>query len=178
MSLFFITGIAGAGKSTVLSELKRRGYEVHDADENLSSWEHKVTRERVSASDHKLSTDPTFFEEHDWYIDKAGVEKLANEAADKTVFLGGSVANEDEVWECFNEVFCLFVGDETLELRIKNRIDKDFGKSDHELAHLLKLNQQVKDKYSSLGAIMINATKPVGDIADEVVRIAEAVKSN
>ena len=41
MTLIYITGVAGVGKTTVLNELKRRGYEAYDADENLSSWELK-----------------------------------------------------------------------------------------------------------------------------------------
>jgi dephospho-CoA kinase len=34
MALIFITGISGAGKSTIAKELSRRGYEVYDTDED------------------------------------------------------------------------------------------------------------------------------------------------
>lgn len=169
MPLIFITGIAGSGKSSVLNELKNMGYEVYDADENLSSWEHKITRQRVSLSDHKLTTDPGFFEKHDWYINKEGVRDLAKSATDRTIFLCGSVANEIEVWQYFDKVICLFVDDKTLELRIKSREDKNFGKSEHELKHLIKLNSDVRSKYASLNAVVIDATKPVNEVAEEVL---------
>lgn len=169
MSLIYITGIAGSGKSAVLKELNSRGYETYDADENLSSWEHKVTRKRVSASDHKLTTDPKFFEDHDWYIDKEGVSKLAKSAADKTIFLGGSVTNEDEVWPEFDKVYCLYIDNKSLEQRIKNRNDKDFGKSKHELKHLLNLNNNVQKKYTSLGAVIVDATQSVNDVVEEIL---------
>ncbi len=168
MGLIFITGIAGSGKTTILKELKSRGYEVYDADEKLSFWANKSTGERASASDHTLTTDQKFFDEHDWYMDKSGVKKLAEKATNKPIFICGSVANEKEVWGDFEKVFCLYIDDESLIKRIKNRADKDFGKSEHELAHLLKLNQAVQSKYKSLGAKIIDATQPVEKIADEI----------
>jgi broad-specificity NMP kinase len=140
MALIFITGIAGTGKTTLLKELERRDYEVHDADDKLSFWANKSSGARVSASDHTLTTDSGFFNEHDWYIDKRGVESLASEAKDKTIFICGSVANEKEVWHLFEKAFCLYIDDESLTKRIMNRADKDFGKSEHELMHLLRLN--------------------------------------
>jgi hypothetical protein len=37
--LVYVTGISGAGKSAVCHELKRRGYEAHDTDEeNNAVW--------------------------------------------------------------------------------------------------------------------------------------------
>lgn len=169
MPLIYITGIAGTGKSTVLKELRARGYEVHDADENLSSWEHKVTRERVSTSDHKLTTDAKFFEEHDWYMDKEGVRKLAKNASSQTIFLCGSVANESEVWPYFDKVFCLYIDNKTLEKRINSRTDKDFGKSKHELEHLFRLNDKVQRKYILLGATIIDATQPINNVVEEIL---------
>jgi len=169
MGLIFITGIAGTGKSTLVKELSTRDYEAHDADEKLSYWANKASGQKVPVSNHALATDPYFFEEHDWYINKHGVEKLAEEAAHKPIFICGSVANEKEVWNYFEKVFCLYVDDDTLIKRIKNRPDKDFGKSEHELVHLLKLNKALQPKYKSLGAIVIDATQPVDKIADEII---------
>jgi dephospho-CoA kinase len=169
MPLIYITGIAGSGKSTVLEELSNRGFEVYDADEELTAWEHKATRQRIAASDHTLTTDPKFFEEYDWYIDRQGVHDLAKSTSDKTVFLGGSVANESEVWSEFDKVFCLYVDDALLEQRVMNRADKDFGKSEHELEHLLTLNREVVRKYSALGAIPIDASMSKSGVVDEIL---------
>ncbi len=144
MGLVFVTGIAGTGKTTLLKELRRRGCEAYDADEKLSFWANKSSGKRISESDHTLTTDPKFFDEHDWYIDQKSVGKLAQNAQDKTIFICRSVANEKEVWSYFEKVFGLYVDDESLVKRIKIRTDKDFGKSQHELAHLLQLNQHVQ----------------------------------
>jgi dephospho-CoA kinase len=171
MALFFITGIAGAGKTTVLKELKSRNYKVYDADEGLSFWANKSTGEKASASDHTLTTDAKFFEEHDWYIDKEAIEKLAKEAESETIFICGSVANEKDVWSYFEKVFCLYVDDDSLIQRIKTRSDKDFGKSEHELGHLLELNKNVRSKYKSLGAVIIDATQSANKIADKITAI-------
>ena len=170
MPLIYITGVAGSGKSTVLNELKNFGYITYEADENISSWEHKVTRKRISKSNHKLTTDPQFFNEHDWYIDKNEVNKIAQTAKYQTVFICGSVANEDEVWGYFDKVFCLYIDDKTLKQRIMSRTDKDFGKSKHELNHLLQLNDNIYRKYTALGAVIIDSNKPPKEIANKIIQ--------
>jgi dephospho-CoA kinase len=166
MPLIYITGIAGSGKTTVLKELEHRGYEVHDADEKLSYWANKTTGARVHTSDHKPMTDPKFFAEHEWHMDKRAVEELAN--SDKTTFIGGSVVNEKDVWDYFDKVFVLYVNNEALTHRLMHRADKDFGKAEHELKHVLKLNSEVPAKYMSLGATIIDATQSTEKIADEI----------
>lgn len=175
MALIYLTGIAGSGKSTALNELQRRGYEVYDADEHLSYWSHKSTGAKVDASDHTLTTDPEFFERHDWYIDKEGVADLAEKAHErnKTIFICGSVVNENEVWGYFDRVICLHVDNEILAERLRNRIEKDFGKAEHELAHVLKLNSQVKAKYDALDCVIIDSNQPKEKIADEIISYLE-----
>lgn len=173
MALIYITGIAGSGKSTALSEIKRRGYEAHDADENLSFWSNKQSGAKLDASDHTLTTDPKFFAEHEWHMDTQGIENLAKEAASKTIFVCGAVVNEAEVWGYFQQVFCLYVNDESLASRLRNRADKDFGKAEHELHHVLGLNEQVEEKYRALDAIIIDATQPTDTIVDEIIANVE-----
>lgn len=168
MPLIYITGIAGSGKTTVLKELERRGYEVHDADEKLSHWANKSTGAKLSASDHKPATDPKFFEEHEWHMDKQGVKELAN-ISDTTAFIGGAVVNEKDIWDYFDKVFVLYVNNEALAHRLMHRADKDFGKAEHELKHVLKLNSEVPVKYKSLGATIIDATQSTEKIADEII---------
>ena len=70
-----------------------------------------------------------------------GVSDLAKSASQKIVFLCGSVANDAKVWTFFDKVFCLYVDNKTLEQRLINRLDKDFGKAKHELERVIKLNR-------------------------------------
>jgi thymidylate kinase len=43
------------------------------------------------------------------------------------------------------------------------------GKSAHEFEHLLKLNAEVPEKYTSLGAHIIDATQPVADVVEAIL---------
>ena len=46
MSLFYVTGISGTGKSQVLKELQARDYEAHGTDEHgFANWVNKSSRE-------------------------------------------------------------------------------------------------------------------------------------
>jgi dephospho-CoA kinase len=48
MAFIYITGISGSGKSTVRSELIRRGYEAYGTDEDgLAAFYHHETGERI-----------------------------------------------------------------------------------------------------------------------------------
>lgn len=45
MPLIYITGVSGTGKSTVWAELKNRGIEAYDVDEDgLARWQNNKTR--------------------------------------------------------------------------------------------------------------------------------------
>jgi dephospho-CoA kinase len=48
MALIYITGASGAGKSTVRTELQRRGYPAYDSDEDrLARWFSTATVDEV-----------------------------------------------------------------------------------------------------------------------------------
>ena len=49
MSLIFITGVAGSGKSAVCKELVARGFEAYDTDnDGMTAWVIKETDEKVN----------------------------------------------------------------------------------------------------------------------------------
>src|ERR1700683_1257244 len=93
MALYFITGISGAGKSSVLNELKRHGYAAYDSDEAgpvTARWHNEQTgyvhpKSSIKAEDRT----PEFLSVHSWKVARQEVEELAKQAEDKTIFLCG-----------------------------------------------------------------------------------------
>lgn len=52
MALYFIYGVSGTGKTTLMHELRNRGKEAHDTDEDgISDWHDNQTLESVERSD-------------------------------------------------------------------------------------------------------------------------------
>lgn len=173
MALYFITGISGSGKSTVLSKLREHGYEAYDVDEvgpAVAKWHHNTTgfvhpKSSVKAADRT----PEFLANHSWRVPRDEVTALRDSAQPKTVFLGGSIANEAELLDLFTDVFALAIDDETLQQRIAARTNNDWGKQAHELAATLKTNRKLHEQYQWHNYQIIDASKPIDAVVDEIV---------
>jgi shikimate kinase len=168
----FITGISGSGKSAVCDELRRRGFDAHDTDgDDNAVWVNRRTGEAVSASSAPQRSDG-FLEEHEWRVVRGKVELLAKLSDDRPVFLCGSVANDREVWDLFSLVVFLAVDEQTLRQRLATRTTNDFGKSPTELQTILGWHKVIEPEYRRFGAIVVDATLPLGQVVDQVLAAA------
>lgn len=96
------------------------------------------------------------------------VEQLAAQAKDKPVFLCGSPSNADDMLDLYDKIICLVVDKDTLKARIASRTDHDFGKAPDELTSILGWHDAFQERYKKLGATMIDATKSLNEITDEI----------
>lgn len=168
MSLIYITGIAGAGKSAVCDELVRRGYEAHEADNTLSNFYVNATGE-IASSTTPAERTAEWREHHSWQMSKDKLLALKKTAASKPVFVCGVAANEEEYLDVFDKIFALTVDTETLVHRITTRDIGDFGKSEHEMKSLLEWQNMTEDGYKKIGAQVIDATRPLATVVDEII---------
>jgi broad-specificity NMP kinase len=172
--LIFVTGIAGAGKSTVRSELTRRGALAYDTDEDeIAQWTDKVTG-KITPLLADLHRTPEFLDQNEWRSDPDRVRRLVEHSGGRTVFLCGSIGNEHEVWPLFEQVFLLSIDETTMRHRLVTRTTHDFGTRPHELELLLGWNRGIDDHYRRLGATVIDATAPPESVVDEILRAVTA----
>jgi shikimate kinase len=178
MALVFVAGIAGAGKSTVGRELRRRGFRSYDTDEDeIAQWRHTVTGvvTPLLAEAHRT---PEFLAQNAWIADPDRIRELGGRGKEGFVFLCGSAANEDEVWPLFDLVVLLSIDETTMRRRLLTRTDHDFGTRAHELELLLAWRQVIDDHYVSRGAIRIDATQPLPFVVDAILRAAESTPAS
>ncbi|MEO5948874.1 MAG: AAA family ATPase [Candidatus Saccharimonas sp.] len=171
MSFYYITGVAGSGKSLVRKELTRLGYEAYDTDENnLGYFYHNTTGETVQNNLTSDERTPEWVQSHTWKLSRIKAEKLTLRARNKTVFLCGAVANDaTELWDLFDKVFALTINEEVLVHRIKTRTSNDFGKSPHEMANIMKWQSTAKETYTDLGAVIIDATQSIDHVTKSIL---------
>ncbi|PRY38039.1 AAA family ATPase [Umezawaea tangerina] len=170
MPLIWITGTSGAGKSTLCAHLNSLGHPAVDADwEGYNHWVDRTTG--LTVADPPDPVPPGWLDRFSWRVNRQQVEALAA-GTEETTYLCGTVENEDDVRDLFALTICLVVDDETLEHRLLTRTTNTFGKHPEELAAALHHNAAVEPTYRSLGATIVDGTRPLDQVTRAVLEAA------
>jgi dephospho-CoA kinase len=174
--LIYVTGTSGSGKSAVLRELEQRGFEAHGVDEEgYADWINIETgeRETYEEDDPKLDLHD-WYKNHHWVLSKERIEALKYEAdaLQRPVFLTGSAAGDGEVWHLFDKVIVLSVDAATIKHRIETRQDNQYGKAPEEMKIILDELEGYDDTYRGFGAVIVDATRPLEQVVDEIVSVS------
>jgi hypothetical protein len=158
---FLVEGVSGTGKTSVCHELRRRGYDAVNGDTDLAYQGDPATG---------LPTDTRSHHHHIW-----DVERVASLAADRsaplTFFCGGS-RNFGAFVHLFDGVFVLEVDRATLEQRLDLRPSDEWGSQPDERDLVLRLHETGEDTPTGT---TIDATAPLADVVDEILRRAAAI---
>ncbi len=153
---YLIEGVSGTGKSAVCRELRRRGYVAIDGDRELAYQGDPTTGEKTAGLGH---------EHHIWDVEK--VRRLAANQADAATFFCGGSRNFKQFLDLFDEIFILDIDAATLNERLDNRLDDDWGKSKSERELILRLHATKEDVPSR--GMVLDATQPLVRVVDEVL---------
>jgi len=168
VGLVRVTGVSGTGKSSVCEGLRQRGHRAVDADgDGYSRWADRRSGRLVADPPDPVPAGR--LDRYAWRIDVERVRALATGAPATVTFLCGSVENEHDVWDCFDRVVCLVADDETIIHRLATRTTNAFGKHPEELAATLGWNQVMESRYRAAGAAIVDATRPLADVVDDVL---------
>jgi broad-specificity NMP kinase len=162
---YLITGRGGTGKSTVNLELIRRGRNSIDGDDKslgLAAWRNLSTGERVVV-ENPDSVDTSVI---DWLWDRATLEKIVS--APGELFLCGSAENDLEFFSEFSLVFVLDLEPNEHLSRLQSRSD-NYGKDEAKQAQILDWQKQLVKDASALGATVIDASKPVENVVNDIL---------
>lgn len=171
MRIYYVTGIFGVGKSAVCRELKKRGYVAYDDDEhNITSWREKESGKYLGGAKRIAGPNGSKLELYDWYMSKDRVLELAKSENSEIMFICGTASNRNDVWDLFEDVFCLSIDEDTLRQRLARRKNNDFGKDPVDLVEILAWHKSSEQKDVESGAILINATKSIGYIVDSIIK--------
>ncbi len=146
----FVTGMSGAGKSSVLRALAGRGFEVVDTDE--PGWIEVVGGERL------------------WREDR--VAALLDRARDRPVFVGGTVRNQVVFASRFDAVVLLTAPIEVLLERIRLRSTNDFGKRDAEREAVIQDHRDVEPLLHASATHVIDTREPLDEVVARLIRFA------
>lgn len=164
--LIFITGVAGSGKSTLAVHLGELGFEAHDADDGISA--HYRRHDGVRVETPRPTPDAAWVAAHEYRFDMAQVRELASAAGSEPLFLLGSAYGDDEVIALADRSFYLHVDEPELRRRLARRTPGGYGQAPHELESILAWHAEAADRYEALGALRIDAGRPVAEVAGDL----------
>ena len=169
---YLISGVSGAGKTAVCAELRRRGYQAIDGDNELAYQGDPDTGLPTHGLRHEHSA--TFISEHHiWDVEKVKA-LVANQEEAVTFFCGGS-RNFSQFIAVFDGVFVLEVDLDTSLRRIDERVTldpTDWGGTPEEREITVRMYHS-KEALPQNGAF-IDATAPLARVVDEILRQSDA----
>jgi hypothetical protein len=145
--------MSGTGKSTVLAELRRRGFEVVETDK--PEWMEWSNEEGGYV----------------WREDRVA-ELLARER-DGPLFVSGTVSNQGGFYPDFDAVVLLSAPLEVLLGRVDNRTTNDFGKTPGERERIIDDFAAFEHRLRATCTHELDATQPIESIVAELIRIGD-----
>jgi hypothetical protein len=155
---YLIEGLSGTGKTTVCDELQRRGHHAIHGDRELAYRGDPQTGEPTAGFGH---------EHHIWDVEKVRT-LVADDDHAATFFCGGS-RNFSKFIDLFDGVFVLHVDLATLNRRLDERPDEEWGGGQPtERDRIIGWHQTNEDVPA--GGTVIDATAPIEQVVDEILR--------
>lgn len=146
MSHVLVTGMSGVGKTTLLLELARRGYQVVDTD--YDDW---------------VLPDGTW--------DEARMSALLTSGS--PVIVSGTVENQGHFYSRFGAVVLLTAPVEVLIERVSARTNNPYGTSTAEQSLIREHVLDVEPLLRSSATLELDGRRPVSELADEVEPLLE-----
>ncbi|WP_409461753.1 AAA family ATPase [Amycolatopsis sp. GA6-003] len=137
-----VTGMSGAGKTSLLAELSRRGYRTVDTDYGGYTRDGLWREDRIAAL---LSTPGP-------------------------LFVSGTVSNQVRFYPRFTDIVLLSAPREVLIERLTTRTGNPYGKHPDELAETLRYLDEVEPLLRWSATFEVATTVPVAEVADAVLR--------
>lgn len=157
MTAILLTGMSGVGKSRVLAELARRGWQTIDTD--LGDW--------ITTAD---STTP-YPGERVWHV--PALRAWLDNNAPRSRAVAGTVINQGELYDRFDAVVLLTVDVEVALARVSVRTTNSFGSTEAQREEIRRDFAEVEPLLRSRATHVIDTSAPFADVVDEIVAIAQ-----
>jgi hypothetical protein len=168
MSVVIVTGMSGAGKSTIAVELARRGLTAIDSDCDPSLCRYVDFSGAVVAEPD--APDLAWLARHSWDWDPARLDELILAAAPVTLYVCGGADNQLELADRFTHFILLEIDEQTMLARIDDPDrDNDWGRVGETREYLRRRLPGYQEELRAFGAIQVDATQPIDRVADAIL---------
>lgn len=181
---FLIEGVSGSGKTSVCTELDKRGYQAVHGDRVLAYVGDPQTGDQlpdgVGRDGHSADCacwDCRAWLSERWLWDLDQVRAIASDREQPLTFFCGGSRNVWKVIDLFDAVFVLDVDLDTLLERLQRRPEDEFGgrQSDRDLVAVQSRTRadRLRDRRIPSDGIVIDTSQPLAHVVDEILRHAD-----
>jgi RNase adaptor protein for sRNA GlmZ degradation len=142
-----LTGMSGAGKSALTQELRRRGYDAYDADDDGFS-------------------EPRANGRWGWRAER--VAELLARHPDGLLFFAG--CSEEQAALPFDYRVLLTAPESVLVDRLRTRTGNTYGRAGEELAQVLADREEIEPLLRRSANLVLTTTAPLPELADRLLR--------
>ncbi|MBB4007168.1 AAA family ATPase [Allorhizobium taibaishanense] len=169
-----IEGVSCSGKTTIATELERRGYHVVHGDRALAYQGDPETGIALNNGDLTPAQQTADFRHrhHLWHVDK--VAALAADRSHPLTFFCGGCRNLRNIYPLLDRIFILEIDAQTLRSRLDARPKDEFGATPEERALILRLHETREDLPD--GAESIDATRPPAEVVEAILARCQATR--
>ncbi|MFJ3958426.1 AAA family ATPase [Arthrobacter sp. NPDC090010] len=165
---FLIEGGSGTGKTAVCEELARRGFHAVHGDRELAYQGDPETGSPVEGVH-----GPAAHDHHLWQLDK--VKTLVSDRREAVTFFCGGSRNVSEFIGLFDGVFVLEIDIETLNRRLDERGDDEWGGRGWHAERELILRLHSTRAEVPPGAVPVDATAPLVQVVDQILSLCGVI---
>ncbi len=157
--------MSGTGKSSVLSELRARGYKTVDTD--YGGW---TEQEAVPTSG-----DPTSHPEaKEWLWREDLMARLLSTEDAEVLFVSGAARNQTKFYVHFDHVVLLTAPVPVIAERLVGRTTNPYGKDPAELAEVIRLKQTVEPALRRAADLEIDTSIPLSEVVETILTFCRA----
>lgn len=162
----YITGLPGSGKTTVIQELKKRGYNATSTeDAGLNQHLDTLTNEIVKRPDSPIDYSRY---KNIWNLPK--VNQLLSTGG--LVFIADLNSAQNDYYQLFDQIIVLTIDAKTLKERLTTRTNHphNYGKHPKDLQRILNMSASMQAELASLPkSKTVDATQPLAGVVDDIL---------
>jgi hypothetical protein len=172
--VLLVTGVSGAGKSSVARRLRDWGHRAvsRDADSRLCAWSDRDGRRVTRPAD----PDADWLTNHQWTWKPTGPDEIiagAHREGVQTLWLCGQAANALDLADRFHACFLLDIDQQTMRHRLtRSQRGNDFGRVGDTLAIALASHTTFITVWRRHGATTIDATQNLDRVCEDLLMAA------
>lgn len=144
--------MSGVGKSSVVAELRRRGFVALDTD---------VDATRLGDAGERL-----------W--DESKVQAVLDDAAGSTVFVIGSASNQVHFYDKFDRVVLLSAPTDLMLERVRTRTNNPFGRTAEQRQKIVADKELFEPMIRRRADAEITTDRPLSEVVDQLLAITSA----